>query len=176
MLIKKSFDIPSSEITPKGVYINRRQFITRATFVAAALATGSELANPERAQANTKLTTVKSQFSTTETPTPFKDITNYNNFYEFSTDKYGPAQLSRNFKTHPWKVKVGGAVAQKKTYEVDDLMKLAPLEDRIYRHRCVEGWSMVIPWVGFSLSNLINQVQPTSKAKYVKFTTLMDVG
>jgi len=176
MLIKKQPDIPSSEITSKSVYMNRRQFMTRATLLGAALAAGSELADPEPAQANTKLTMVKSQFSTTETPTPFKDITNYNNFYEFSTDKYGPAELSRNFKTHPWKVKLGGAVAEKKTYDLDDLMKLATLEDRIYRHRCVEGWSMVIPWVGYSLSNLINQVQPTSKAKYVKFTTLMDMG
>jgi sulfoxide reductase catalytic subunit YedY len=129
----------------------------------------------EVVHASTKLATVKSQFSTTEPETPFKDITNYNNFYEFSTDKHGPADLARNFRTRPWKVKVGGAVAQKKTYEIDDLMKLAPLEERIYRMRCVEGWSMVIPWVGFSLSNLINQMQPTSKAKYVKFTTLMDM-
>ncbi|HVH89236.1 MAG TPA: twin-arginine translocation signal domain-containing protein, partial [Terriglobales bacterium] len=133
MLIKKAPDIRSSEITPKTTYMNRRKFMTGATLFGAALATGSELADPELAQANTKLATVKSQFSATETPTPFKDITNYNNFYEFSTDKYGPADLSRNFRTHPWKVKVGGAVGQKKTYEVDDLMKLATLEDRIYR-------------------------------------------
>jgi methionine sulfoxide reductase catalytic subunit len=176
MLIKKSSDIPSSEITPKSVYLNRRQFMAGATAFGAVLAaTGCDMVKPSQvALANTKLTTVKSQFSTTETLTPLKDIANYNNFYEFSTDKYGPAELARNFRTSPWKVKVGGAVAQKKTYELDELMKLAPLEERIYRLRCVEGWSMVIPWVGFSLSVLINQMKPTSKAKYVKFTTLMD--
>ena len=176
MLIKKPSDIPSSEITPKAVYINRREFMTGAASVAAALAvTGCDMVKPSQvALANTKLTTVKSQFSTSETPTPLKDIANYNNFYEFSTDKYGPADLARNFRTSPWKVKVGGAVPEKRTYQLDELIKLAPLEERIYRLRCVEGWSMVIPWVGFSLSNLINQMKPTTKAKYVKFTTLMD--
>ena len=178
MLIKKALDIRSSEITPKSVYMDRRRFISGAAAFGAGLAAlGCEMAKPsEVVQASTKLTTVKSQFNTTEPETPFKDITNYNNFYEFSTDKHGPADLARNFRTRPWKVKVGGSIAEKKkTYEIDDLMKLAPLEERIYRMRCVEGWSMVIPWVGFSLSNLINQVQPTSKAKYVKFTTLMDM-
>lgn len=177
MLIKKASDIRSSDITPKSTYMNRRSFIAGGTALGAGLAMlGREMANPsDVVAASTKLPMVKSQFSTTEPETPFKDITNYNNFYEFSTDKHGPADLARNFRTYPWKVKVGGAVAQKKTYEIDDLMKLAPLEERIYRLRCVEGWSMVIPWVGFSLSNLMNQVQPTSKAKYVKFTTLMDM-
>src|SRR5579864_1110803 len=164
MLIKKPSDIPPSEITPKSLYMNRRQFMGGAAVFGAALAAGAyEMVNPSEANANTKLTTAPSKFSTTEKQTPFKDITNYNNFYEFSTDKYGPADLSRNFKTSPWKVQVTGAVAQKKTYELDELMKLAPLEERIYRMRCVEGWSMVIPWVGFSLSKLIDQVQPTSK-------------
>jgi sulfoxide reductase catalytic subunit YedY len=178
VLIKKPTDIPSSEITPKSLYMDRRKFMTGATLFGAALATsGCEMLSPSQTvHANTKLTTVKSQYSTTEQQTPFKDITNYNNFYEFSTDKYGPAKLARDFRTSPWKVKVGGDVAQKKTYDLDDLMKLAALEDRVYRHRCVEGWSMVIPWVGFPLSNLIKQVQPTSKAKYVMFTTLMDSG
>src|SRR5437868_5422989 len=177
MLIKKPSDIPSSEITPKSVYMDRRRFMTGATLFGAALATaGCEMVSPSKVSANTKLTTTKSPLSTSETPTPEKDITNYNNFYEFSTDKYGPAELSRNFRTSPWTVKVSGAIKEKKTYDVDSLMKLASLEDRIYRLRCVEGWSMVIPWVGYSLSNLINQLQPTSKAKYVMFTTLMDMG
>jgi sulfoxide reductase catalytic subunit YedY len=157
--------------------MDRRKFLTGATLFGTALATGCEMVRPSSVvHANTKLTTVKSQYDTTEKQTPLKDVTNYNNFYEFSTDKYGPAELSRNFRTSPWKVKVGGDVAEKKTYDIDDLMKLATLEDRVYRMRCVEGWSMVIPWVGFSLSNLIKQVQPTSKAKYVMFTTLMDLG
>jgi methionine sulfoxide reductase catalytic subunit len=177
MLIKEPSDIPSSEITPKSVYMDRRKFLTGATLFGTALATGCDMVRPSGVvHANTKLTTVKSQYETTEKQTPLKDVTNYNNFYEFSTDKYGPAELSRNFRPSPWKIKVGGDVAQKKTYDIDDLMKLATLEDRVYRMRCVEGWSMVIPWVGFSLSNLIKQVQPTSKAKYVMFTTLMDPG
>jgi|SRR5579859_1054559 len=179
MLIKKPSDIPSSEITPKSVYMNRRKFMAGATVFGTALATGAYefmmTSNVVEAQ-TTKLTTVKSQYSTTEPATPQKDITNYNNFYEFSTDKHGPAALARNFRTRPWMVKVGGAVKEKKSYDVDTLMKLATLEDRVYRHRCVEAWSMVIPWVGYPLSNFINQVQPTSKAKYVMFTTLMDPG
>jgi sulfoxide reductase catalytic subunit YedY len=179
MLIKKSSDIPSSEITPKSLYMDRRKFITGASLVGAAVAAGAyELLSPaEMVHAETaKLTTVKSQYSTTEPATPQKDITNYNNFYEFSTDKHEPAGLARKFRTRPWTMKVGGAVKEKKTYDIDALLKLAPQEDRIYRHRCVEGWSMVIPWVGYSLSNLINQLQPTSKAKYVMFTTLLDPG
>jgi sulfoxide reductase catalytic subunit YedY len=179
MLIKKPSDTASSEITPKSLYMNRRKFITGASLVGAAVAAGAyELLSPaEMVHAEAaKLTTVKSQFSTTEPATPQKDITNYNNFYEFSTDKHGPAGLARSLRTRPWTVKVGGAVKEKKTYDIDALLKLAPQEDRIYRHRCVEGWSMVIPWVGYSLSNLINQLQPTSKAKYVMFTTLMDPG
>jgi sulfoxide reductase catalytic subunit YedY len=176
MLIKKPADIPPSEITPKSLYMDRRKFMTGASLLTAALASGAcEMVRPSQSvEANTKLNTVKSPLSTDEKLTPFKDITNYNNFYEFSVDKYGPAELARNFKTRPWTVKVGGSVKPNKTYDIDALMKLAPLEERIYRHRCVEGWSMVIPWVGYSLSELIKQVQPASKSKYVMFTTLMD--
>src|SRR5579872_1836669 len=130
MLIKKPSDILSSEITPKSLYINRRKFMAGASFFGAALAAGAYefskmTSSSEVVHAGAKLTTTKSEYSTTETPTPYKDITNYNNFYEFSTDKYEPAQLSRNFRTSPWQVKVGGAVSQKKTYDVDSLMKLA---------------------------------------------------
>jgi sulfoxide reductase catalytic subunit YedY len=176
MLIKKPADIPSSEITPQSAYMDRRKFMSGASLLTVALATGAcEMVRPSQSvQANTKLNTVKSPLSTDEKLTPLKDITNYNNFYEFSTDKYGPADLARNFKTRPWTVKVGGSVKPAKTYDIDSLMKLAPLEDRIYRHRCVEGWSMVIPWVGYSLSEFIKQVQPASTSKYVMFTTLMD--
>jgi methionine sulfoxide reductase catalytic subunit len=180
MLIKKPADIPSSEITSKSVYMNRRRFMAGAAAAGAALITGSvsELISPSQKveAAGTKLQTTKSPLSTGETQTSFKDITNYNNFYEFSTEKYGPAELAKNFKTQPWKLTVEGAVAKKKTFDIDTLMGLHALEDRIYRHRCVEGWSMVIPWVGYSLSELINQAQPTSKAKYVEFETLYDPG
>ncbi len=106
--------------------------------------------------------------------TPLRDITNYNNYYEFSTDKYEPAQLAKEFKTRPWTVKVEGLVKNPKVYDVDSLIKLSTPEDRIYRHRCVEGWSMVMPWVGFSLSVLINKVEPLAKAQYVEFTTIYD--
>jgi sulfoxide reductase catalytic subunit YedY len=181
MLIKKPADILSSEITPKSVYMNRRKFMAGvAAAGAAALITGhvSEVISPsQKVEASgTKLQTSKSPLSTTDTQTSFKDITNYNNFYEFSTEKYGPAELAKNFKTHPWKLTVEGAVAKKKTFDIDTLMGLHALEDRIYRHRCVEGWSMVIPWVGYSLSEFVNQAQPTSKAKYVEFETLYDPG
>jgi sulfoxide reductase catalytic subunit YedY len=169
MLIRKARDIPSSEITSRPLYISRREFISGAAAVAAAAAL------PSLAFAGDKLAIAsKSPFSTTEKQTPYKDITSYNNFYEFSTDKYEPAGLAKNFRTRPWTVKVEGLVAKPRAFDIDSLLKLAPLEERVYRLRCVEGWSMVIPWVGYSLSALLKQVEPTSKARYVEFTTLLD--
>jgi len=124
-------------------------------------------------QAGAKLTgIVKSQSSTAETPTSVKDITNYNNYYEFSTDKYEPAGMAANFRTRPWTVSIEGLANKRKKLDIDAILKLAPLEERIYRHRCVEGWSMVIPWVGFPLSALINQAEPLGKAKFVAFETV----
>ncbi len=116
---------------------------------------------------------VKSQYSTTEKPTSLKDITNYNNYYEFSTDKYEPAGLSKNFRTRPWTVSLDGLVKKPRKIDIDSLLKIAPLEERIYRHRCVEGWSMVIPWVGIPLSALIKQADPLPSAKFVAFETVM---
>ncbi len=169
MLIKRPPDVPSSEITSKRLYLRRREFLAGA----AALAVAAAL--PLRAEAGNKLPgIIKGPFSTDEKQTPYKDITNYNNFYEFSTDKYEPAGLAKNFRTRPWTVKVDGLVQKPKTFDIDDLQKLATLEERVYRHRCVEGWSMVIPWVGYPLSNLIRQVEPLGKAKFVEFTTLLD--
>jgi methionine sulfoxide reductase catalytic subunit len=180
MLIKKPNDIPSSEITPKSAFMNRRKFITGAVATGAALASGfylrSELIHDGLAVEadGAKLTGItKSPLSVTEKPTSFKDITNYNNYYEFSTDKYEPNGLSRNFRTRPWTVQIGGLVKKPKTLDIDAIMKLAPLEERIYRHRCVEGWSMVIPWVGFPLSALIKQADPLGTAKYVAFETIL---
>jgi len=174
MLIKKPADISSSEITSKDLYLNRRKFLVGSAFTAAGLGL-AHLASPLLAEAGTKIDGLtKSAFSTTEKETPFKDITNYNNFYEFSVDKYQPAELAKNFKVRPWTVDVEGQIAKPKKYDVDSLIKLAPAEERIYRHRCVEGWSMVIPWVGFPLNALIKQVEPTSKAKFVEFVTLHD--
>jgi len=179
MLIKKPSDIPSSEITPQSVYLNRRKFLAGAAAAGAVALAGraaGDLLTPVLAHADgAKLNvTVKSPFSTTEKETSLEDITHYNNFYEFGTDKYTPAKLAQAMHTRPWKVLVDGDVLKPKTFDIDDLLKLAPLEERIYRHRCVEGWSIVVPWNGYPLFALINQVQPTSKAKYVMFETALD--
>jgi len=181
MLIKKGGQIASSEITPKKTFLNRRRFLAGMATAGAAALGGiglRELAKPAlTAQANAKIDGIqKSSFSTTETITPYKDVTNYNNYYEFSTDKYEPAGLARNFKTRPWTVTIDGLVKNKKTLDVDSILKLSAPEERIYRHRCVEGWSIVVPWVGFPLSTLLKQVEPLGKAKFVKFTSVADAG
>jgi methionine sulfoxide reductase catalytic subunit len=123
--------------------------------------------------AATKLNYTAGPFGTSEKQTPLQDITHYNNYYEFSTDKYEPADLAKNFQTRPWTVRVEGLVNKPQTFDIDTLLKM-PLEERVYRMRCVEGWSMVIPWVGFPLKSLLDQVQPASKAKFVEFTSLDD--
>lgn len=179
MLLKKSPEILSSEITSKNVYLNRRKFLAGAALAGAAAVTGAafkEFALPSRtAEANAKIDGLqKSSFSTTEKETPYKDITNYNNFYEFSTDKYEPAGMAKDFKTRPWTVTIDGLVKKKQVLDVDAILKMAAPEERIYRHRCVEGWSIVVPWVGFSLSELIKRADPLGKAKFVEFTTLYD--
>ena len=181
MLIKKPDDIKSSEITSQQLYLSRREFLGASTRSLGALATGLSalgvLLSSQDAAANTatKLGNLrKSPLSTNETLTPYKDVTTYNNFYEFGTDKYSPAQLAGSLNPRPWTITVDGEVKHKKTYDIDALLKLAPLEERIYRLRCVEGWSMVIPWVGFSLSELIKQVEPNGNAKFVEFVTLQD--
>ncbi|HEY6253731.1 MAG TPA: protein-methionine-sulfoxide reductase catalytic subunit MsrP [Candidatus Angelobacter sp.] len=179
MLIKKSDDIPSSEITPKSAFLNRRKFITGAAATGAAIAAGLYLRSIDGGEAQAagngnKLDGItKSQFSVTEPPTSFKDITNYNNYYEFSTDKYEPNGLAANFRTRPWRVSIEGLVKKPSKIDIDAIMKLAPLEERIYRHRCVEGWSMVIPWVGYPLSNLLKQVEPLGRARFVAFETIV---
>ena len=179
MLIKKPQDIKSSEITPKELYLNRRQFMTAASTLAlaGAAAAGLDLfAVPAKAGAAEKLGNVKkSSYSTDEKQNSFKDITTYNNFYELGVEKTDPSENAKYFTpTRPWTVAVEGEVKKPKTFDIDALMKLAPLEERIYRLRCVEAWSMVIPWIGYPLSALTNQVEPTSKAKYIEFVTLLD--
>lgn len=179
MFIRKPNDIPSSEITPKSAYLNRRQFITGAVAAGAALAGGFYLRNENHEESvvqasGQKLSGItKSKYSTTEKPTSFQDITNYNNYYEFSTDKYEPNGLSKDFRTRPWTVAIDGMVKKRKTLDIDSILKLAPLEERIYRHRCVEGWSMVVPWVGFPLSALIKVADPLPSAKFVAFQTIL---
>ena len=173
MLIKKPDDLRYSEVTPKALYLNRRNFIAG---VPAALLAGSELLSPSRrALALTKLSAVKSPLSTTgEKVNKFEDVTTYNNYYEFGTGKDEPAEKAKNFKTSPWTVSVEGEVAKPRKFTLDEIMKVAPLEERIYRHRCVEAWSIVVPWIGYSLSALLKQVEPTPKAKFVAFETLYD--
>ncbi|HUK86432.1 MAG TPA: protein-methionine-sulfoxide reductase catalytic subunit MsrP, partial [Terriglobales bacterium] len=178
MLIKKAADILSSEITPQSIYLNRRKFLTGAAAVGALAVGGVKLAEmlqPDQgaAAAAARIDGIqKSAFSTDEKPTPFKDITNYNNYYEFSTDKYEPAGLAAAFHPRPWTVKVEGLVKKPQSYDLDTILKMAPPEERIYRHRCVEGWSMVIPWVGFPLGAFLKQVEPLGKAQYVAFETV----
>jgi sulfoxide reductase catalytic subunit YedY len=180
MLIKRAADIRSSEITDKTLYLNRREFIRATTGTAVAAATGMlgaeallEAAPP--APHGRKLENIKkSPLSADERPNKWEEITTYNNYYEFGTDKDSPATLARNFKTEPWTVAVDGECNKKATWNLEDILKGQTLEDRIYRHRCVEAWSMVIPWVGFPLADFIKKCEPTSKAKYVELTTLYD--
>ena len=181
MLIKKAEQIRWSEITPRSLYLNRRRFLAGAALAGAAVATGAglrELISPSAtALAGNKIDGIKkSPLSTSETITPAKDVTTYNNYYEFGTQKNEPAEEAKKFRTRPWKVKIDGLVDKKQELNVDEIIKMAPPEERIYRHRCVEGWSIVVPWIGFSLSELIKRANPTSKAKFVEFTTLFDPG
>ena len=155
--------IRSREITPESVYLSRRNFMAGL----GALASHSLLMSGH-------LSAVEGYQELGKEETPLKSITNYNNFYEFSNDKESVAPLSQGFKTSPWSVKVGGLVEKPSTFDIDDIRKTFPQEERIYRLRCVEAWSMVIPWLGFPLASLLKLVQPLSRAKYVRFETLYD--
>ncbi|WP_296754731.1 protein-methionine-sulfoxide reductase catalytic subunit MsrP [Thiobacillus sp.] len=171
MLIRQPNDIAPSEITPPEIYRERRRFMQGM----GALAAGAVLGIPPAAEAGVKLAGVRaSAYRLDEDKTPYKDITTYNNFYEFGTGKGDPSENAGSLKTRPWTVAVEGEVANPKTYDIDALLKLAPLEERVYRMRCVEGWSMVIPWVGFPLKELIRRAAPTGNARYVEFVTLND--
>ncbi len=181
MLIKprpNGLDLPfSSEITPQHVYESRRQFIAKMALGAVAGGALWEMANREafaQASAGKLPATRNPAYSVQDKPTPFKDASGYNNFYEFGLDKTDPAENAHTLKTRPWTVSIEGEVAKPMTLDIDSLLKLAPLEERVYRLRCVEGWSMVIPWVGYSLSALIKKVEPTGNAKFVEFVTLAD--
>src|SRR5271156_3834848 len=172
MLIKKAYDIPSSEITPRSAYLNRRSFMAGAAAFGVA-----GMLDPQRAVADggAKLQTVTSPLSTSGlTPTSFKDITSYNNFYEFGVEKDQPSKNAGHMKTRPWTVTIDGLVKEKKKVGIDELLSFRPIEERVYRHRCVEAWSMVIPWAGYSLSELIKWAEPLPKAKYVQFLSLED--
>lgn len=167
MLIKRPGDIQPSEITPKEIYSRRREFMKAAGLMALAAAAGMRGA-PARAGKIPGAS--KSRYSTIERPASLKEIAGYNNYYEFGTDKYSPAELAGRLKTRPWSVAVEGEVSKPRTYGIDELLKF-PQEERVYRLRCVEGWSLVIPWVGFEFNRIVKQVEPTGKAKYVEFVT-----
>jgi methionine sulfoxide reductase catalytic subunit len=163
-VIRRVSELPYSSVTPKSVYLDRRRFLASLVLGTAGSA----------AIASTKLNAVKSLLSTTERLTPYQVVTTYNNFYEFGTAKSDPSQNAKNFRTIPWRVSIEGAVSKPQVIDLDALLKIAPLEERIYRHRCVEAWSIVVPWIGFPLNALIQAVSPLSSAKYVPLQSLYD--
>jgi sulfoxide reductase catalytic subunit YedY len=170
MLIRKPDDLRYSDVTPRDKYVNRRRFLA-----AAGIGVAGAWALPSPLGATMKINNVvKSSFTVDEKITPKEDITTYNNYYEFGTDKSEPARYANTLRPSPWQVQVGGLVDKPKTYDLDAIMKIAPLEERIYRHRCVEAWSIVVPWIGFPLAALLKQVEPNAKAKFVAFQTLYD--
>jgi methionine sulfoxide reductase catalytic subunit len=179
MLIRKAPDLTYADVTPRAVYVDRRKFLQAVGIVGATAVAGRrlfELAAPSQTTlAATKFgDLVKSPFSTTEKQNSYEDVTHYNNFYEFGTDKSDPAKNAQKFNTSNWVVSVEGDVAKPRKFTMDDILKIAPLEERIYRHRCVEAWSIVVPWIGFSLSNLVKLVEPTPKAQFVAFQSYYD--
>jgi methionine sulfoxide reductase catalytic subunit len=186
MPMKPGDKIKPSEITDYHVYLNRRNFMRGAALATSAAATTLlyRRLNPPPAEltkgqtietgaARPPVELAKSGFTVNEKLTPLEDIANYNNFYEFSTDKREVAAAAKGFVTRPWAVEVGGLVNKPKTFDLDELLKFNQ-EERVYRFRCVEGWSMVIPWIGFPLAQLLAKVEPTSQARYVSFQTLLD--
>ncbi len=184
MLVKKPDDIKSSEITDRKVYLSRRNFMRGAALAASAVATGFlyrkllapdiELPAPDGKSSPGPQTSSKQWGLPGEDATPYKGITTYNNFYEFGTDKYSPARRAQALVTRPWTVSVEGLVNKPKVFDLDELTKLFTQEDRVYRHRCVEGWSMVIPWLGFPIAELIKLSEPQGNAQYIVFETAND--
>jgi len=179
MLVKDAPVLTYADVTPKSVYLDRRRFLRAMGIAGVAAMVGHHLyewAIPSRtAFAATKFEgVIKSPFSTTEKQNSLEDVTHYNNFYEFGTDKSDPAKNAKNFNTSNWIVSVEGEVAKPRKFTLDEILKIAPLEERIYRHRCVEAWSIVVPWIGLPLSNLVKLVEPTSKAQFVAFQSYYD--
>ncbi len=173
MLIHKPADVLPSEITPRSLFERRRDFLARS---GAGLVAGAALWHglPGAARASTRLQSVPSALSTTEPLTERDAVTTYNNFYEFGTDKADPARNAHKMAVRPWTVNVEGLAGKPRRFDIDELLRLAPLEERIYRLRCVEAWSMVVPWVGFPLAALLKEVEPLGSAKYVEFVTHYD--
>lgn len=179
MLIRKPTDLNYSDVTPKSAYLNRRKFLRAMGIIGASAIAGGELWNLQSSShivhAGTKLNGVtKGPYGTDEKQTPYNDVTHYNNFYEFGVDKTDPAKNAQNFKTSPWTISVEGDCKNSRKYSMDDILKVAPLEERIYRHRCVEAWSIVVPWIGFPLKAIIKLAQPLPKAQWVAFESYYD--
>jgi sulfoxide reductase catalytic subunit YedY len=177
MLIRRKDDLKSSEITPESLYVDRRAFLAAAGIVGVGALAGlaprawaSGTGAPQEPRAVGKPFGLQKD----DKPTPYTDVTTYNNFYEFGTGKGDPVEEAQGFKPRPWSVQVDGMVAKPTTYQLEDLLKPSAVEDRIYRHRCVEAWSMVVPWRGIMLADVLKRAQPMSQAKYVEFTTLYD--
>jgi sulfoxide reductase catalytic subunit YedY len=173
MLIKRAPMFKASEITDPTLYVTRRKFMLGAAALAlwpSGTAGAAAASSPGQALKATR----NSAFSLDEAATKFESATTYNNFYEFGVNKEDPSRLAGTLRTRPWTVRVEGHVAKPKTYDIDELIRLVPLEERVYALRCVEGWSMVIPWIGFPLASLLKRVEPTGQAKFVEFTTLLD--
>jgi sulfoxide reductase catalytic subunit YedY len=177
MLIRKSHDIASSEITPRATYeafqANRRRFLAGMGSIGAAAVASSIFPRTAYA-ATTKLNTVPSPYKVTDKVTPEAQAQSYNNFYEFGTDKSEPAHNAHTLRTRPWTVQIEGLVKKPQTFDIDSIMKYRPIEDRTYRFRCVEAWSMIIPWNGYPLSELIKLIDPLPSAKFVQFISLAD--
>ena len=180
MLVRKATDIRSSEITDKKLYLRRREFIQAAAVATAGVATGAlSIPQADAAPSWPRVKIVgfqKTQYGTGEKLNDYQDIATYNNYYEFGTDKGDPALNAGSLKSKPWKVKVDGLVNKPADYQLEDLIKPYALEERLYRMRCVERWSMVIPWIGFPLASLLKTIEPKSTAKFVEFTTLYSPG
>jgi sulfoxide reductase catalytic subunit YedY len=175
MIIKRPLEIAPSEITPETVYRDRRRFLATGIGLAGAALSPSVFSAMLPAPGEQSFVWLaKSPLSTDEAQTPFDDVTSYNNFYEFGTDKSDPARHAQSLRTDPWSVSIEGQVARPGSYTLEDILRPHAFEERIYRLRCVEGWSMVVPWVGFPLGDLIKRFEPTAKAKYVEFVTLHD--
>ena len=172
MLIKNAPNIRPSEITPRSVYLRRREFLASAGAALAALTAGP-FGGEVASAAGDKLVVTRRMITTSDTPSPFSAVARYNNFYEFGSDKSDPAIYSKSFNPRPWSVAIEGECVKPGVYTLEDILKPHPLEERVYRHRCVEGWSIVVPWVGFPLSELLKRFQPTGNAKFVEFTTIL---
>jgi len=179
MLVKRAPDLTYADVTPKAFYMGRRNLLLGLLVTTGAVAAWKKLpgllGGPGTASVPVKLSgVIKGPYNTDEKITPESTVTTYNNYYEFGTDKNDPSQNAKNFQASPWSVSVEGEVAKPRKFTMDEILKLAPLEERIYRHRCVEAWSIVVPWIGYSFNTIAKLVQPTPKARYVAFESYYD--